>query len=195
VIDFNDAFFILTSMEELKLKHYPIPNASKYEIASNAVVHRILKSGKRKPMKTQLVHRSADKDGMVCGQHQITIVCDDKKRRTYSPYSLLREAQILAGEDHPWLEKRHREIGSQYIEIPDLWCLYLVDHGGNVMHQLNDAQGIYFKQMKFYYDESRHTPLEKINLRDVSFRPRTYTRKQLKEMQEERMQELMKMHS
>ena len=63
------------------------------------------------------------------------------------------------------------------------------------MHQLNDAQGIYFKQMKFYYDESRHTPLEKINLRDVSFRPRTYTRKQLKEMQEERMQELMEMHS
>ena len=42
---------------------------------------------------------------------------------------------------------------------------------------------------------SRHTPFERINLRDVSFRPRTYTRKRLKEMQEERMQQLIEMES
>lgn len=195
MIDSNDYFSTIVGMEELKLKYYPIPNASKYEVASNATIYRILKSGKRKPMKTQIVKRHAGKEGMWCGQLQITLVCDDKKRRTFSPQNLLREAQILAGEDHPWLEKRHREIGSQYIEIPDLWCLYLVDHGGNVMHQLDDAQGIYYKQMNYYLDDKRSTPLERINLRDVSFRPRTYTRKQLKEMQEERMQELIDMES
>ena len=195
MVDSNDCFPILPLMQELQLKYYPIPNASKYEIASSGRVYRTLKSGKRKPMKTQLVKRHAGKEGMWCSQMQITLVCDDKKRRTFSPHKLLREAQHLAGEDHPWLETRHREIGSQYIEIPDLWCLYLVDHGGNVMHQLEDAQGIYYKLMKYYHDESRSTPFERINLRDVSFRPRTYTRKRLKEMQEERMQELMEMHS
>ena len=177
------------------LKCYPIPNAPNYEIAANTQVSRILKSGKRRPIKEQVVRRHKGNDGEWKRQGRISLVCDDGVRRTFSPIKLLREAQILAGEDHPWLETRHREIGSQYIEVPDLWCLYLVDHGGNVMHQLDDAQGIYYKQMKYYLDDSRSTPFERINLRDVSFRPRTYTRKRLKEMQEERMQQLVEMKS
>jgi len=176
------------------LKHYKIPNASSYEIRRDLKVYRILKNGNRKLIKTELFRRHKNTENCWKKQSRVRLVCDDGKRRAFSPEKLLREAQILAGEDHPWLEKRHREIGSQFIEIPDLWCLYSVDHGGNVMHLLEDAQGTYFKQVKYYMDNSRSTPLERINLRDVSFRPRTYTRKKLKEMHEQRMQELMEMH-
>jgi len=180
--------------DKRNLKRYKIPNASNYEVDEDSKVYRLLKSGGRKPIKTQLFQRHKGKENCWRKQSRVSLSCDDGKRRCLSPLKLLREAQILAGEDHPWLEKRHREIGSQFIEIPDLWCLYSVDHGGNVMHLLEDAQGTYFKEVNYYMDNSRSAPLERINLRDVSFRPRTYTRKKLKEMHEQRMQELMEMH-
>jgi hypothetical protein len=178
-------------MSETALQFYPIPNASKYEIASDGRVYRLLKSGSRKPIKTT----SSSRKGRNWKELRVQITFDDGKRRSRNPHALRREAMITAGEDHDWLPNRPREIGSQFIEIPDLWCLYLVDHGGTVYHQTEDAQGIYFREIKYYLDEtSGRCPIERVNLRDVSFRPRTYSRKQIKEMQEERMKQLTEMH-
>jgi hypothetical protein len=178
-------------MSETALQFYPIPNASNYEIASDGRVYRLLKSGSRKPIKTT----SSSRKGRNWKELRVQITFDDGKRRSRNPHALRREAMITAGEDHDWLPNRPREIGSQFIEIPDLWCLYLVDHGGTVYHQTEDAQGIYFREVKYYLDEtSGRCPIERVNLRDVSFRPRTYSRKQIKEMQEERMKQLTEMH-
>lgn len=183
---------IMQHMSEDELTFYPIPDASSYEIASDGKLYRLLKGGKRKKLKTNLYHRK----GKKWAEHRVKLTFDDGKRKYRNPHTLRREAQILAGEQHEWLPKRPREIGSQFIELPDLWCMYLVDHGGTVYKQTEDAQGTYFHEVPYYLDESnRVNPIERVNLRDPEFRPRTFTRKQLKEMQETRMDQLVEMRT
>ena len=167
------------------MHYYPIPEASKYEVGSDSYIYRILKCGRRKKLRRHLYRRTGGK-----GDWQTTIVFDDGKRRTVRP-------DYLAVELGPSVaETRSRDHGKDYIELPSLWCLYLVNHNGDVLEQRRDYAGIYYKKKSYYEDTTTNAPktMERIGLRTSDLGYRTFTRKRLKELVEERTQNIMQNH-
>jgi hypothetical protein len=158
---------------------YDIPNASKYKMRKRgAKVFRILKSGKLRPLKKQLVIR---KDGYRF--RKVGITYDDGKRRETDLNVLYRKLLLLNGETPVgWL--RSLPEGSEWCDTYTLSPEYYINELGDVYRRKEDMLGqAYYKQCYYYLDTTNdRSPIERVNIYTSEFRPRTYSRTAIKKL-------------
>jgi len=156
---------------------YDIPNASKYKMRKRgSKVFRILKSGRLRPLKKQLVIR---KDGYRF--RKVGITYDDGKRREVDLNVLYRKLLLLNGETPvEWL--RELPEGSEWYDTYNLSPEYFINRQGDVYRCKEDMLGQpYYKQCYYYLDTTNdRSPIERVNIHNSEFRPRTYSRTAIK---------------
>ena len=158
---------------------YDIPNASKYKMRKRgSKVFRILKSGRLRPFKKQLVIR---KDGYRF--RKVGITYDDGKRREVDLNVLYRKLLLLNGETPVgWL--RELPEGSEWYDTYTLSPEYFINRQGQVYMAKKDTLGdLYYVERRYSWDSTNgRSPIERVSLKTEDYRSRTYSRKAIKDM-------------
>jgi hypothetical protein len=151
-------------------QYYDIPNASSYKLGSDLVVYRRLKSGKMRPLRTQVEpirhgRNRLRKRGLV------KITFDDGKRKSIEPSVLLRKIKSRGSV--------MRDAPRNYVSLDgDLCPLFFVNQAGDVLRIVDDSIiGVYLKEVPYHGI--------RISLSDSAFRARSYTRAALQRLYKE----------